>query len=177
MPNILVVVLCGKAKIWDNEPARGPVPAHDAYTGSPFVVNREYAERFGAQWRILRAKDRLVPPEADIGPYNVSFKEPTTRPIAVEEVREQVRAQGLHEVDLVIGLRGKEYRAVVQAAFAPWPVPIRFPFAGLPLGHSMRAAKVVITSDNPEPTLAGLGLSPASSVPPASATSPRGGRT
>ena len=52
----LVIVPCGKSKIWDRDPDAGPTAARAAYVGSPFKVNREYAETFGEAWVILSAK-------------------------------------------------------------------------------------------------------------------------
>ena len=44
MDDLLVIVPCGRSKVWDKSPEHGPTPVRDAYTGSPFKVNREYAE-------------------------------------------------------------------------------------------------------------------------------------
>ncbi len=49
VPGLLVVVPCGQKKIWDRKPNVGPVKAKDAYIGSPFVVNKEFAEYFGVR--------------------------------------------------------------------------------------------------------------------------------
>lgn len=43
---VLVVVPCGRSKIWDRNPDLGSIAA-EAYTGTPFRLNRQYAERFG----------------------------------------------------------------------------------------------------------------------------------
>ncbi len=146
----LVIVPCGKGKIWSKEPHRGAVPARDAYTGAPFVVNRAYAERFGDAWVVLSAKYGFIPPEQMIpGPYEVSFKDPATQPIAIGQLQAQVRAQGLDQFTCVIGLGGKEYRHAVEAAFAPWPIPLVFPFAGLPIGKAMQATKQAVTTGDP----------------------------
>jgi hypothetical protein len=56
MDEALVIIPCGQAKLWDDDPQRGPTPARDAYTGAPFKVNRAYAERHGDRWVILSAK-------------------------------------------------------------------------------------------------------------------------
>ncbi len=40
----------------DKNPDIGTSPAKDAYVGSPFKVNRKYAECFGNEWVILSAK-------------------------------------------------------------------------------------------------------------------------
>ena len=49
----LVIVPCGKSKIWDKKPEVSNVKARDVYTGAPFKVNREYAENFGFDWALV----------------------------------------------------------------------------------------------------------------------------
>jgi hypothetical protein len=147
---ILVIVPCGRSKIWDRAPSLGPVPASEAYTGAPFIVNRQYAERFGNAWVVLSAKYGFIHPAFLIlGPYEVSFKHPRTNPISEDRLREQVRTLQLERFPVVVGLGGKEYRAAITAAFAGSPVHLVFPFAGLPLGKSMQAAKMATASGNP----------------------------
>jgi hypothetical protein len=144
---VLVVVPCGRSKIWQNEPDRGPVAAAEAYTGTPFRLNRQYAERFGDAWVVLSAKYGFISPDFMIpGPYEVSFKHPTTRPIALDQLGQQVREQQLDRYPVVVGLGGKEYRAAIEAAFADSSTRLVFPFAGLPIGKSMQAAKQALTS-------------------------------
>jgi hypothetical protein len=138
MPKTLVVIPCGKAKIWDREPKRGPTLARDAYIGSPFKVNRRYAERFGDAWVILSAKYGFIPPDFVIpGPYNVTFNDGSTEPIKTSALREQVRGQGLDEFELVISLGGQEYAAVISDAFAD--TKLVFPFRGRSLFDAMKA--------------------------------------
>ena len=53
---LLVIVPCGRSKIWSKHPNAGPTPAADAYTGAPNTVNRQYAEAcsifgFISSWR------------------------------------------------------------------------------------------------------------------------------
>lgn len=117
-----VVVPCGKAKIWEKTPDAGPAPARDTYTGAPFKVNRECAERFGDEWVILSAKyGFLKPTDLVDGAYNVTFKEASTRPIAIDALRRQIRERGLDKFNEVIALGGKDYRLVLEAAFAMGP--------------------------------------------------------
>lgn len=128
--------------MWDSTPDAGSSRARDAYTGPPFKVNREYAERSGADWVVLSAKFGFLRPDDIIpGPYNVTFKKRSTNPIDVATLRFQVRDLGLESYDEVIGLGGKEYRAAIEAAFAGSAVALRFPFAGLRLGAAMAAVK------------------------------------
>ncbi len=145
LPNpqhLLVIVPCGRSKIWSKRPDAGPTPAANAYTGAPFTVNREYAEASGGEWVILSAKYGFLHPTDLIpGPYEVTFKNSTTGPIATDALRDQVRQMGLGRYEEVVGLGGKEYRAAIEEAFRGTPVTLRFPFSGLPIGKAMAATK------------------------------------
>jgi len=115
---LLVVVPCGKAKIWARNPQAGPTAAADAYVGAPFIVNRRYAELAGGDWVILSAEHGFLRP-ADVvpGPYETTFKRQSTNPIGPGALREQVEQLGLGHYGEVIGLGGKEHRAAIEAAF------------------------------------------------------------
>ena len=159
MPTTLVTVPCGFSKVWDKQPDAGAVPAQDAYTGTPFMLNRQYAECFADQWLILSAKYGFITPEFIIPePYNVTFNKRTTHPISVAELQQQVGASDLAAFDLVVGLGGKEYRQRITEAFAPYNSQVAFPFEGLPIGKMMQATKralergelnLMIFSDHP----------------------------
>jgi hypothetical protein len=150
MSRTLVVVPCGKAKIWDKKPTAGPKPARDAYTGAPFKVNREYAERFGDEWVVLSAKyGFLRPTDLVEGPYNITFKQPSTGPIEVNALRRQISDRRLDQFEQVIALGGKIYQMVVEQAFAASGRPVKFPFAGAKLGEALRAAKQAIAAGKP----------------------------
>lgn len=140
---LLVIVSCGKAKIWAKHPQAGPTAAADAYVGAPFTVNRRYAEQIGGSWVILSAKHGFLRP-ADIvpGPYETTFKRRSTNPIGPAALRKQVEQMGLDLYGEVIGLGGKEYRATIEAAFEDTRVRLSFPFARLPIGKAMAATKL-----------------------------------
>lgn len=153
---MLVVVPCGKGKIWDRSPGIGGVKARDAYTGPPFMKNREYAEKFGEKWVILSAKYGYIMPDFIIpGNYNVTFKDAKTQPIGFDVLRKQVQGLGLDQFDTVVGLGGKEYRAAIMASF-PDKAKIKFPFEGLPLGRMMSAISLAIEQNNPFPNKASM---------------------
>jgi hypothetical protein len=144
---VLVIIACGSAKVWDRHPDAGPTAARHAYVGVPFKVHRAYAERFGDAWVILSAKYGFLRPEDLIpGPYNVTFKRRSSRPIDQASLHRQVLEQGLDHFDQVIALGGADYRARVKDAFASTSVQLHFPFAGLPLGRSLQAAKQAVSS-------------------------------
>jgi hypothetical protein len=138
---VLVVVPCGRAKIWIKCPAAGPVIAKDAYVGAPFKVNRAFAETFGSRWVILSAKYGFIWPEFEIPePYEVTFKGKGLGCVSSEMLKFQVAKLGLDRYSRVIGLGGRDYRLRIEAAFSDLPVELNFPFAGLPVGKAMQAA-------------------------------------
>jgi hypothetical protein len=128
------------------------VPACLAYTGTPFKINREYAERFGDSWVILSAKYGFLHPDDGLeGPYNVTFKKRSPPPISYVALREQVETQGLGRFDQVIGLGGRDYRAAIEQAFAASAVRLLFPFSGLPLGKCLHEVNEAIARGQPVP--------------------------
>ena len=150
MDGVLVIIPCGQAKVWDDDPQRGPTPAREAYTGAPFKVNRAYAERHAGRWVILSAKHGFIRPDFPLpGPYNVTFKKRETSPVDVTTLRGQIREQGLDEFRRIVGLGGKEYRAAIEEAFAPFGSAVEFPFAGLPIGLAMQAVKRATEGSTP----------------------------
>ena len=88
-----------------------------------------------AKYGFLEATD-IVP-----APYDVTFKDRTTQPITVNELRDQAAVQRLADPDIVIGLGGKDYRTIVQEVFEGSGTVIEFPFARLPIGRYMQAVK------------------------------------
>ena len=101
----------------------------------------------------MNPKYGFIPPDYLLpGPYNVTFKQRSTNPVEVATLREQVRTQHLDRFETAIGLGGKEYRAMVEQAFAGTGTELIFPFAGLPLGLGMQAAKRAIASGMLTPT-------------------------
>lgn len=146
----LVIVPCGRAKVWDRNPQAGPTAAREAYTGRPFRVNVAYAERFAARWVILSAKHGLVDPDFVIDePYDVTFNRKSSHPIDAAGVREQIAPLGLDRFDVVVGLGGRRYREIISEAFRSHAVRLCFPFAGLALGKMVRATRLAIERSDP----------------------------
>jgi len=144
----LVVVPCGKAKIWRKRPNAGPTKARDAYTGSPFKVNREYAEMFADGWAILSAKYGLVEPDFMIPEnYNATFGDKSSDPISMDSLREQAsRMEGFGHV---VALGSTEYAEKVKSAFRGRNMEVLTPTAGLPIGKAMGKVKDAIRRGQP----------------------------
>ena len=146
----LVVVPCGKWKIWDKSPTAGPTKAEDVYIGPPFKVNREYAKKYSNRWVVLSAKYGFIGPGFIIsGNYDVTFKDPSTNPISVRELKEQIKQKALDSFDTVVVLGGKDYADVVCDAFSGLDVKIKAPVAGLQIGYAMGAVRKAIDEGCP----------------------------
>lgn len=139
---LLVIVPCGKSKIWDRHPRQGPTPARDVYTGSLFKANRAFGEQYGDHWVILSAKYGFIPPWYVISePYEMTFNGAKTNPVSTSILKQQAEAQHLYCFERIIGLGGAMYRRVTEAAFAGYEIRLEFPTAGLPLGRSIQFIK------------------------------------
>ncbi len=147
--SMLVVVPCGKSKIWDKHPDHGPAPAATAYTGAMCRLNRQYAEQFGDAWIMLSPKYGFIAPDFVIpATYDISFRLPATHPIAVDELQRQVRELGLDTFSDVTALGGSGYRGAITAAFAGTGATLHAPFAGLPIGKMMQETKAAVAGGN-----------------------------
>ncbi len=146
----LVVVPCGKRKIWVRYPTAGLTKAKDVYIGPPFKVNKEYAEKYSSRWVVLSAKYGFIDPDFIIpGNYDVTFKDPSTNPISIIELKEQIKQKALDSFDTVVVLGGRDYANVVYNAFSGLEVKIKAPVAGLTLGRAMGTIRKAIDEGRP----------------------------
>ena len=146
MEKILVIIPCGERKIWKKTGMPSSYPAKNAYIGSPFIVNRRYAESIGDRWVILSARYGFIDPDTMIEDYNETFKTPTARTVTVETLQKQVLEKGLANYPFIIGLGGKEYLSMIQKSFAGTSCRVEFPFANLSLFEGMSAIKAATCS-------------------------------
>lgn len=143
-----MIVPCGASKVWDKKPSLGPVKAMDAYIGAPFKVHREYAEKYADHWLILSAKYGLIESDAEIpGNYNVTFKDPATNPIGIEQLMKQ--AEMYRDFDKVVAFGGKDYTGKVERIFKNSKAIIVKPEEGLPLGLALGKVKEATLSGVP----------------------------
>ncbi len=115
----LCVVPCGSLKIWDKNPNAGPVKARNVYIGNFARTCIEYAEKFYPDsYVILSAKyGFLFPDEIIPESYNVTFNDPRTNPINVEELRKRAERKGLTKYDEIVVVAGSRYVKVVEKVF------------------------------------------------------------
>ena len=142
----LVIVSCGKSKIWKKHPYNGPTQARLVYTGIPFILNRKYAEYFSNNWIILSAKYGFIKPDFIIlENYDVTFNDTTTNPINIEELTGQ--AIKYTDYECIIPLGGKTYSNIVKKIFKENHVIA--PTYGLPIGKAMNKVKTTIETKTP----------------------------
>jgi hypothetical protein len=137
LSSTLYVAPCGKAKVWDSDPSRGPTPAGEAYTGTFAGAAAKYARASGAPWIILSAKyGFLRPTDLVPGPYDTTFLKPSADTVQVATLREQIASLDLGQFSFVVVLGGSAYAKRVKDAFAGSAATVRTPLAGLGgMGH------------------------------------------
>jgi hypothetical protein len=138
----LAVVSCGKRKIWDINPHAGPTAARDAYQGSPFKVNREYAEICSDRWVVLSAKYGFIDPDFRIPcNYNVTFDDSSSNPISIADLVRQAKDMALNRFDRVVVLGNRQYSDRVEAALSDIHCEIISPRVGLRTGEANAQVK------------------------------------
>lgn len=142
----LVIVPCGKAKIWKIRSEPKLVKAKDAYTSTFFKLNKEFARSFGDNWVILSAKYGFLDPETLIEDYDISFNSKKTGPISNNILKKQIESLEFFRYEQIIGLGGKEYRKRISECFKDYQIEVIFPFEGCKgIGEMQKAIKILIT--------------------------------
>lgn len=119
----LVIVSCGRQKIWERNPETGPSRAADAYISPVFRASRRYAETFATRWVILSAKYGFIDPGFVIPTnYSVSFYEQTA--ISNTQLTTQVLEAGLFRFKDAGILGSSEYWTRVRSAFSTTSVQL-----------------------------------------------------
>lgn len=145
----LVIIGCGKSKIWDNDSdgVLGPQKTKDVYTSNCSKLKKQLAEREGCDWMILSAKYGFIPPDFIIPTaYDVTFKKKSSNPISVEELTRQVEDQTLSRYDEIAVIAGVEYIDRIREAFRDRAVTIHAPLAGNPFGRQVQMMEQLLSS-------------------------------
>jgi hypothetical protein len=117
--NTLCIVPCGKQKLWKSNPAAGPTPAREVYTGSYARKCQEYASVFyPSAYVILSAKYGFLWPNDLIpGDSNVTFNDPKTHPITISEMITSAQLKNLYAYDQIVVVAGKNYVDMAKQVF------------------------------------------------------------
>jgi beta-glucosidase/6-phospho-beta-glucosidase/beta-galactosidase len=116
----LCIIACGKKKIWDKNPAAGPVKAENLYTGSFTRKCMQYAKKADfSSWCILSAKyGFLFPDEIVHGQYNECFHNKTSNPITLENLFLQIKSKELDKYEKITILSGNYYTHMMKKLFS-----------------------------------------------------------
>lgn len=126
----LIVIACGKRKVWDEDPNHDECSAKDAYRGQFFTVNRKYAERFAPNdWMILSARFGFLHPDTPITDYNATFNEKTDEVISPDQLRVTAIHLGVHEYDKIEVLGGRAYVEQARSSLQGYPVRVLAPYS------------------------------------------------
>jgi hypothetical protein len=143
---ILIIVPCGKKKIWDKLPNSGRIYAKDAYVSPCFKLCRKYAEKFADKWVVLSAKYGFIEPDFTIPKnYDVSFNNSGNKTVSIQKLKEQAKRLRFQDYQSVIILGGKEYVEVIQKALEGLGVQIKSPLGGLGIGNRQARIKEALT--------------------------------
>src|SRR5258708_3544173 len=147
MARVLVVVPCGRQKIWASNFLAGPTPAKEAYVSSLFQLHRRYAEALGTEWRILSAWHGITHPDQLIEDYDARFGEPDLEPRnwwRLQMMFQQARALPRFEQAVLLG--SSVYRQIARRVFQGVFLPRQIfePFAGMDLFATLRALKLAL---------------------------------
>ena len=144
----LVVIPCGKSKIWDKNPGADPQKARDAYTSAYFNVNRQYADSRHCDWMILSPKYGFIRPDFVIPDnYDVTFGKASSGPMTVQELKRQVEKRELTNYDQITVLGGRGYVETVREAFSNTKAKIEAPFVGHRRGEQMGMIKKMLREE------------------------------
>ncbi|MGB9980487.1 DUF6884 domain-containing protein [Methanobacterium sp.] len=143
----LCIIACGKKKIWDENPEKGPVKARNLYTGSFTKKCVQYAKKADFDlWCILSAKHGfLFPDEIVKEQYNECFHNKNSNPIALDELNLQLKTKELDKYEKVVILGGKYYTNMMKELFNE--KEINNPLNGCKgIGHMMKKLNSLINT-------------------------------
>lgn len=121
----LVIVTCGKQKIWEKHPEMGAVKAADAYSSPYFRAKKKLALATRCDWMILSAKYGFLSPDTKIENYDVTFD--SKQHISDAALSQQVKEKHLDIYSRVIVIGAKIYYEYVKKAFKEVNCQFSFP--------------------------------------------------
>jgi len=144
----LVIVPCGKKKIWSKLVHPKKVPAKDAYIGSYFRLCKLYAEKFSDKWVIFSGKYGIIEPNTPIENYDDKLVYRKMDKGFYYRIKKQL-GELLTDCDIVISLCGRDYYKVIEEVVGDDGVKVYDPLSGLKIGMRMKKLKDCIENDYP----------------------------
>jgi len=112
----IAILPCGKRKIWDVEPEKGPSKVNEVYIGTLHRLTREYAEAYCDDWVILSAKHGFRSRNEIIYEnYDLTFGMKEAGIMSTGHLRQQLTTLQLDRYDRAIILTGQKHKRVIEA--------------------------------------------------------------
>jgi len=112
----IIIIACGKKKIFSDNPTCQRTYAKDLYTGNFHKTSQEYALNFADEFCILSAKfGFLFPNDIITEDYDVTFKDKKTNPITIKELKKQIKI--FNNYDIIETACGKIYHDIIEDVF------------------------------------------------------------
>ncbi|MGG3521616.1 DUF6884 domain-containing protein [Bacillus pseudomycoides] len=144
----LCIIPCGKKKIWDQYPDKGPTEAKDVYI-SPFgKACQAYASQFFSHWVILSAKHGfLLPTDIVEKNYDLAFNSKSNEIISMEQLKRQMIEKKLLDFNEIVLLAGKKHKKVVTKLYPE--EMISYPLEGCKgIGYMLQRLKWAVENHN-----------------------------
>ncbi|MDI6811085.1 MAG: hypothetical protein QMD80_05340 [archaeon] len=134
----LIIVPCGKKKIWDENSSAGRTPAKYAYTSNYFKLCVQYAEEFSDGWVIFSGKYGLIAPDFMVANYDTRIK---TSDEFRNKIKEQLKTFISSGVFSFVSLCGKDYSQILKEVGEPFGLKLHTPLEGLRIGMKQKRIK------------------------------------
>ena len=130
---VLLVIACGKSKIWSRKPHVGSVKARDAYVSNYFRLCARYAEKISRSWVILSGKHGILRPD------DILFRNYDTKLKISDDykarVSEQFRNILSKRFTIVVSLCGGQYSALLKEIAVDLGFALVEPMRGMRIGE------------------------------------------
>jgi len=127
--DVLLIIPCSKAKIWDKNPTIKNVKAKDAYISTYFKLCKRIAEITNARWLIFSAKYGLIPPEFVIpNNYDVSFNKNCAETVSFFTIYQQMVKYEVYNFNKIYSFCGKKYNKILENTLKMFKKALIIPF-------------------------------------------------
>ncbi len=140
----LIIVPCGKKKIWDENPSTGRTHARYAYTSNYFKLCMQYAEKFSDVWVIFSGTYGIIEPDFLVDNYDTRLK-------TTDEFRNKIKGQLKPFISFYsfVSLCGEEYSQILKGVVQPSGLNFYTPLEGLRIGMRQKRIKECLTFNVP----------------------------
>ncbi len=143
----LIIIPCGKKKIWAKDKSIKDVKAEDAYISNYFKLCKLYAQRFSDKWVILSGKYGIIEPDFILdGDYNIKLNASED---FKNKVREQLKPLLSEGFTHIVSLCGDYYTCFLKDVIINFGLTVYAPLQGMKIGSRQRQLKICLERNEP----------------------------